>query len=286
VLRRVSRFAPRFAAILVIALPPVGATAAPAQTVLLEIRPRVGDTLIMRLDQTVEMIGTTRVGKADSTMRVRSTMRVLARSVVLKSDAHGSLILSITDSVSMSSEGGSAPNMLERASRTLEGQRVQLRLGRDGSAAIVGGDDGGSPELRAVVSQMPASFPPAPVSVGERWTRVMQLPVSGQQVPAGGELHATFRFDSLSRDGDIAYLSMRGQLTRDSSAAQLPDGMMFRMSGWVVGALQVDRRRGWLTDARTTMNVRSVLTPPPGGDAQPMRFQMKITQRMRAMDKR
>ena len=49
---------------------------------------------------------------------------------------------------------------------------------------------------------------------------------------------------------------------------------------------EVVRRRGWLTDARATMNVRSVLTPPRGGDAHPMRFYMKVTQRMRAMDKR
>ena len=266
--------------LLALAAPPAG-----AQTVLLEIRPRVGDTLATRLDQMIEMTGTTRVGRSDSTMRVRTTMMVLSRSVVLKSDPQASIIMSITDSVLLSSEGGSGPEALERASRTLEGQRVRLRIGRDGSASIVGEPEG-SPELRAIVSQMPASLPTSPVAVGARWTRAMRLPMDGEGVPSGGELHATFRFDSLSRDGDIAYISMRGQLTRDSTATQMPDGMTFLMSGSVVGALQVNRRRGWLTDARTTMNVRSVLTPPPDADAQPMRFHMKITQRMRTVDRR
>ena len=257
--------------------------AAAAQTVLLEIRPRAGDTLRMRLDQTVEMTGTTRLGEADSTRHTSTTMHVLARAIVLKTDSRGSMILAVTDSVSLSSMGGPAPAELERMSHALEGKRVEMRVSPDGSARMA--DDGAGGDLRAAVAQMPASLPATPVSVGDRWTRVMRLPVAGPEIPAGGELHATFRFDSLSRDGDIAYLSMKGYLTRDSTEADVAGGMRFLMSGTVVGALQVDRRRGWLTDAQATMIVRSRLTPRASGAA-PMRFQMKIIQRVRAMDKR
>jgi hypothetical protein len=41
------------------------AATAPAQTVSLRIAPPVGDTVRMRLDQRVEMSGTTRLGATD-----------------------------------------------------------------------------------------------------------------------------------------------------------------------------------------------------------------------------
>ena len=56
------------------------ATPVAAQEVLLQIRPRRGDTLHVRMDQEVEMTGTARVGSVDSTMTMRSGMHVATRA--------------------------------------------------------------------------------------------------------------------------------------------------------------------------------------------------------------
>ena len=52
----------------------------------------------------------------------------------------------------------------------------------------------------------------------------------------------------------------------------------------MTGEMQVDRRRGWMTDSRFTLVVLS-LVAPPGGASAPMRFLTKVTQRLRTMDK-
>jgi hypothetical protein len=54
------------------------------------------------------------------------------------------------------------------------------------------------------------------------------------------------------------------------------------MSGNMTGGLVIDRRRGWITEARMTYLVRSVMTPPVGSNAGSLRFRMKVTQWMRA----
>jgi hypothetical protein len=66
----------------------------------------------------------------------------------------------------------------------------------------------------------------------------------------------------------------------------VPPGARFVTSSVLTGTMQVDRRRGWMTDSRTTVAVHSVATPPPGSTAQPVHFRMKITQWLRAVDKR
>jgi hypothetical protein len=65
----------------------------------------------------------------------------------------------------------------------------------------------------------------------------------------GGALKATFRLDSISRTGDLAYVSLRGTLRRDSPPTVT--------TGLVTGTLVVDRQRGWLTDSRATIHVTS-----------------------------
>ena len=97
----------------------------------------------------------------------------------------------------------------------------------------------------------------------------------------GGKLQATFRLDSLSRNGDQAYVSLTGILTRPPSAK---DGWAtMTMSGSMNGGLVIDRRRGWIKDARMSYIVRSVVTPNGGGTADAMRFHMKVTQWVRSI---
>ena len=279
--RRASRRSRRWAGAGLVGSLLAAAPLAAQQSILLQVRPHVGDTIRMRLDQQVEMSGTQRVRGADSTMTVVTTVQLRSRCVVEGSDAAGTPVVTTMDSVRITSNG-ERPAEIERARRAIEGHSVRLRLAPDGSASIADGDVAQAPELRAVVAQMPATLPRRPVAPGETWTRTMELPRAAGR-SGGGSLTATFRLDSVARGGDVAYVSMRGALARDSASASggSADGTRVEMSGAVTGAMTIDRRRGWMTDARTTLTVRSLVTPPPGARSTPMTVRMKMTQWLR-----
>ena len=255
-----------------------------AQGVVLQIRPRLGDTLRMRLDQHVEMSATAKMRDADSTMSITSSLLVFTRAIVDGRDTAGTFMTATTDSVSLVSSGADSSTAASEARRALLGRRVRLHVAPDGATEVIGGGEGVNPELRALFAQMPATLPRDEIVVGASWSRVMVIPLPGEQTTKGaGTLKATFRFDSLSRDGDMAFLSMRGTLARAPSPAGDRYGATLTMTGAVTGSMIVDRRRGWLTDAHATFTVRSLLTPPPGSPVSPMRFRMKITQWMRSV---
>ena len=92
---------------------------------------------------------------------------------------------------------------------------------------------------------------------------------------------ATFHFDSLAKGGDLAFLSVKGRLTRESVPPKGSVGPVVEMNGTLSGSVVVDRRRGWITDARSMINVRSLLSTPRG-ETPPVRVRLKITQWMRA----
>src|SRR4051812_9484404 len=73
-----------------------------AQSVLLQIRPRVGDTLSMRLDQQTEMIGVRKTGNKESSGSVITMMSMFSRAIVEQGSATGSTVLTVTDSVHLS----------------------------------------------------------------------------------------------------------------------------------------------------------------------------------------
>lgn len=257
-----------------------------AQAVLLEVRPASGDTLFLRLEQLVEMKGTTRVGKRDSTMAMSTQMAILARAIILSADSAGARVLTVTDSVSVIGTPSGKDAAQARARRDLEGSRVEMRVLPDGSSEIVSDPGTLTNELRSLVAQMPATLPRTPVKVGERWTRVVTVPIQAQGgIPTTASLRTTFRFDSLSKNGDFAWISLLGELSRtavDSGSAQ--PGV--EMTGTIRGGITVDRKRGWMTDSRAVITLKSVLPPIRGSRANPMHFNLTITQRMRALDKR
>lgn len=257
-----------------------------ASSVMLQIRPKAGDTLQMRLDQEVLMKGTTRFGRNDSTMSVTTTTHVRARVIVERSEAAWTNVLTITDSIDVTSRGGRARRGGDEARRTFQGKSLRMRISPEGNAEITENPDGLSDELQRIVGQMPATLPSHPVTVGDTWTQDIGVPLAGQGSRGAGVLHTTFRFDSLSREGRIAYISMNGRFSRDSlSQGDLPVGAKLSSVGILKGAMRVDRMRGWMTDSRATITVNSLLTPPPGAADKPMRFQMRITQHMRAEDR-
>ena len=260
------------------------AQAALSQPVLLQIRPHIGDTLRMHLTQSVELTGTTRRGGRDSaTSPMTTSIEVFTRAIAYQWTSGGTLMQSITDSVAMIPASPGSLADLKR--RTMQAKRVWVRVSTDGAMEIVDDSDPHS-ELRQIFGEMPAMLAREPVAVGEKWTREMQIPLSGDP-GSMGQVRATFRLDSLGANGDVAYISMRGTMSRVSAAAEVPAGAGYATSGMLSGTIQIDRRLGWITDSKSSIIVRSTIAAAPArkGEPQgaPMQVRTKITQWIRAM---
>jgi hypothetical protein len=259
------------------------APSAHAQAILLRVHPRVGDTLHTRLEQQTEVSATFSGAPGRGPRSVTTSVRLDARSIVQASSAASTLVLTIVDSAEMRTSDAHGAAQVATAERTLRGKQLVLQLGADGTVESAR-DARGAPVSRDVaesMAAMPAVFPRRPVSVGEQWTRELPLPAGGPLGTRGsGRVHAMFRLDSLGRSGALAFVSMRGEIAPDDAS----QGMQLR--GEVSGAMQVDRERGWMTDSRFSVTVRSLVTPPPSTGLAPMRFVTRVTQRLRTMDKR
>ena len=255
-----------------------------SQPVLLQIRPHIGDTLRMHLSQSVEMSGTTRHGGKDSSAGSMTTsIEVFTRAIAHQWTSGGTLMQSITDSVAMTP--GSAGSLADLRRRAMQAQRVWVRVSTDGAMEIVDADEANS-ELRHIFGEMPAVLARDPVAVGEKWTREMQLPLTG--APGNlGTVRATFRLDSLGKNGDVAYISLHGTMSRANPPTAAASGSGYATSGTLSGSIQIDRRLGWITDSRSTIIVRSTVAAPPGRKGAPrgapMDVRTKITQWIRAM---
>lgn len=249
-----------------------------AQRFVLELRPRFGDTLRMRLDQTSEVSGT-RQGKATS-MQVVTALRMFSRAIVESSSPTGAMILAITDSVDVSSTDARATPLAKATQAQLEGRQMRLRLSPDGTVGVAGGQTKVPQEVTDLVAGMPASFPRGSVAIGDTWLREMPIPPSASLgVPLGGVVKAAFRLDSVPGDGDLAYLSLRGTVSQSGAPAASDKNAL---TGSVSGSMIVDRRRGWLSESRFLVQMRATVAPSEGA---PMQFRMKITQHMRVFER-
>ncbi len=258
------------------------------RSVSLRINPHAGDTLYTRFEQTVEMSGTAHVGSADTTMTMKSTLLLLSHLTVDASDSSGATVTAITDSVALSSWRMGRPISSETARRAMQGKRIQLQIAPNGSATVLDAPADLASDVRAAVSAMPSTLPDRAMRIGSTWKQTTDIPVStstGAGKGARGNaatLAATYRLDSLSSDGNIAFISMRGVLQRDSTAAPLSRGLRVVSNGTIVGSLCVDRRRGWWTSSNATITLESILTPSSDSSrARPMRVLTRIEQKMR-----
>lgn len=261
------------------------AQVAVSQPVLLQIRPHIGDTLRMHLSQSVEMTGTTGRGGRDdpSNSSMTTSIEVFTRAIAHQWSSGGTLMQSITDSVAMTPAAPGSLADLKR--RTMQAKRVWVRVSTDGAMDIVDDDDPNG-ELRHIFGEMPAMLSREPVAVGQKWNREMQIPLSGDP-GAMGSVRATFRLDSLGRNGDVAYISMRGTMSRVNSRGAPAPAAGYATSGTLSGTIQIDRRLGWITDSRSSIIVQSTIAAAPArkGEPQgaPMQVRTKITQWIRAM---
>lgn len=274
--RRIAGFAGLAALAAALALLPAREAAAQVAPVSLQLRPRAGDVFRTRLDQLVEVTGTMKHGGQDTTVTVRTDLVVLTHSRVEKVDDDGATVLAVTDSVTLFTTG-SADAWTDQTMRHLRGQRLRIRLAPDGAVSLAEKSDADERELQALVAQMPALLPKGKVTIGASWQRAMDVPIAGQpEARLGAEVVANFRLDSLV--GDSAWISMSGTLqpTRRRDGEAMQAELAGTVNGWVV----VDRRRGWIVEARTMLNVRSTVAGTR--TAPPMKFRMRIEQRLRA----
>lgn len=273
-----------------------------SRTVMLRINPRAGDTLYTRFEQTVEMSGRSLTADSDTAMTMKSSMLLLSHILVNASDARGATVTAVTDSVSLATWRMGRPMPSESARRSMQGKTIQLRIAPDGSATVLQAPDELASDVRAAVSAMPSTLPDHPIAVGDSWKEATDIPMSastgGSKVGGGRQeraatLSATYRLDSLSADGNMAYISVRGTVKRDSTAAPLPRGLRVSSTGSITGAMRVDRRRGWWADSHAIITLESTLTPTrtsaerQGGGAEtsrhltsPMHVRTRIEQRM------
>ena len=261
----------------------VGASA-DAQTVVLQIKPRVGDTLWMRLDQQSELSGVKRTSNGESTALVTATMRMFSRAIVEGVVEKNTMVLAITDSVQLTSTDERARMGILQAEAQMRGQRVRFRVSPDGTVGMTE-REGVSRDVAQVVSLMPAAFPKGPINVGESWVREMAIPGSTQLgTRLSGKLHVTFRFDSLTHSGEWAFVSMRGELQPYLGYAQTPSSDSEK--GTVNGTMLVDQKRGWLTESWFTILMTSVVSQPLATGGATMHMQMRITQHMHTGERR
>jgi hypothetical protein len=250
--------------------------------VLLQVRPSPGDTIRVRLDQTVEMTGPT--GVDGKSMVETGTLVLLATLAVESVDLEGATIVSVTDSVRVNAPPNSASSAVLAWAAVAASRAVRFRVAPNGSAWVPSGRGRAVPSA-ALTSQMPATLPARAIRPGATWTSNLSVPLASSVDPKGtAMLMATFTFDSLSRSGELAFLSLRGRLMKSDTDEKAPTGgpSVVETSGTVTGSVLLDRRRGWITDARTTFSLYSLVTP---GDPTkpPVRVRMTISQWMRAM---
>ena len=253
-----------------------------AQRILLQIKPHVGDTIKMHLTQTIEMTGTRSNASADSARKLSTTTEVFSRAVPYQWTAGGTLIHAITDSVSSAAvaEGGTPVN----TRNVRPPAPAVLRVAQDGAIEVV--DDGDpSSEIRDIFAEMPSMLPRNPVSVGEKWKKEMRIPLTGDP-GSNGTVKATLKFDSLSRNEQLAFISIRGTISRVTGAGRRASRSNYHTSGTFTGTMQIDRALGWITDSKSVISVRSEIADEhssPGKTAKPLQVQTKVSVWARAV---
>ena len=252
--------------------------AAAQKTVTLQLRPRIGDTVWMRLEQQTELSSR---GDIKTKQALATTTTVTySRAVVESGVAASTTVVAVTDSIFVLQ--GAVTKSVVPMTRQPAGQRVRLQIAPDGSMTMP--SDNPQKGQTKSASLIPATFPTTPVSVGDKWMREAALPAGSSQLGATivGWVQATFRLDSLTRNGELAWISIDGKLMPDPAGSKL-DGVTTVDDGSVEGYMVLDRNRGWLTESQFTIIAHSTLKQPFGVASQPVRFQIRLIQSLKTL---
>lgn len=132
-------------------------------------------------------------------------------------------------------------------------------------------------------------LPRTAVAVGDKWSKEMRIPLSGDP-GAEGTVKATLQFDSLSRSGEMAFISIRGTISRIVDADRRAIPSTYHTSGTFTGSIQIDRALGWISDAHSVISVRSEIADDRSSSSpnagKPMQIQTKVSVWTRAVKQR
>ena len=195
-----------------------------------------------------------------------TAMEVYSRAIIRRASRDATEVLAITDSVMTSPGAGQA-----RLKQPIPRNPVEIRITSDGSVEV--GAGGASDEVREMFGQMPATLSRKPLAIGEKWIHEMKVPLP-EEPGAMGLVRTTLQLDSLSKGGNVAYISMRGVLSHDHS-----DGSSSDTSGSLTGTMQLDRRLAWITDTRATIDVWSLVRNSASG--KPMDVHTRVVQTLK-----
>lgn len=258
-----------------------------AQAVHLEMRPHVGDTVRLRFDQRTDMRAQRFVDGEPRAMSLLTDVTVFTTAIVLRAMGRSATVSAATDSAAVAMDPDPDGREAAVLRRQLAGQRILLELEPNGKTRIVQSGGMPAPELSALFARMPALLPKSPVPVGDSWTHTVPIPVAGQGgITATGMLRTTFRLDSISDTGDLAFITMRGTLIRSPVASGEPGsggGISVETSGTMVGRLTLDRRRGWFREVHVDVTTESVFSPASRSSATAITVTTRSVQSLRQL---
>jgi hypothetical protein len=242
---------------------------------VLQVRPKVGDTLRVTIDQTVAVSGRGR--SSGDSAAVRTSYRVVVSEVVQSADSRGAELIAVLDTVNRTlvPPRDSTPPI----GRANQGAKLRLRMTPDGASQVTRGIEQLDPDVREIFSAMPGILPANPVIIGQSWVRTLPLPADSASGLAGGRLQATLHLDSLSAGGTLAWVSLTGLLQVPERPAHPATGTATVESGSMNGVFVLDRQRGVLAESRVILHLESVVAMPAGSP--PLQMSVRVTQTMR-----
>jgi hypothetical protein len=251
-----------------------------AQKTTLEVHPHAGDTLHVVLENALTISAAPRAGYA-AVPPATTRYRLFTREIVERADRRFSAVLTIVDSVAVTTTGPPGTGLFPDLDRSLEGTRVRIHLAADGASTVAQSSPSLDADLRALIGESPSMLPGVPVAAGESWVRDLPLPVDASSVPAG-VVRTKFQLDSLTERGNLAWISLSGTIA--PLAAGDSSRPAFTSTGTVTGSIVLDRESGWLVGSRTVVDIESVAAMP--GGAEPLVVTVRVVQGMRAMSAR
>lgn len=281
------------------AQPPAPRSSESREAVRLIVRPQVGDTLHLQMEQTIEMRGRRATGpegldgaarssrspaygpRAGLTTNRVTRLLLFAHSLVESSDLTGTTVLTTSDSMVMWL-GATADKVQPLRQLVPEDVRqVRVRVMPDGSMRMQNPPPGAA-SLGATLASVPGLLPDAPMPIGSEWMRDMAfpaLPLSGFR--ADGVVQVKLRLDSLTAGGRNAWVTLAGVLRRGGAAPDWPVGTRVVTSGTLRGHMLIDRQRAWIVWALTELDVSSELASGTAPDNVPTALDMRIVQQVR-----
>ncbi len=264
----------------------LGASVLYSQEMPLKIRPPVGDTIYMRMEQKFEMLPDTssskkKGGRSKSVSLFSANVSIDHRILSVQWDGDCTYMEFIADKVDITPEEALELPMFASTKARGTDNKVSFKIRPDGSVSMITGNDD-SRSSGVVWSHLPAILPSKDVAVGDTWVKDMAVPMGPSQ-SENGTVKAQFRFDSVSKDARYAYLSMSGTISNNPTASNSPTAGTASPTapGSMSGSIMIDRKIGWVAESQFTMSITSMVKV--GKNDPPKKVTMKVTQTLKTV---